>query len=687
MEKKHCTSLHVVGVLLLVCPCMVKPEGACDTGIFPPCDVGLPVGIDSPDLWTKSSHSFFGAAKRSAKFRPSIDPLRENNFAIPEALHGADISVIAFNGCETGRPGRGVLHDATIAIGQGGRIQCVLELERLFEVRYYAPELHDFNESWQLALKTVEEKCECDPEPCPKSFDYGVMVGFGGVELYGSPIPQWLPLVVESVFSVGQWRNVNHHEAHALMGYFASPFRSAFVLSYDGGGNDGVFNAFLARGLQVTRVARKSFNMAMMYAALASYLPEVTGEPETSAEVCRWLEEKQDQWILKKFAWDIRRLLSFAGKLMGYSGTAEPSEELGPWIREFYVRNANGVRGAPRVMLAKVCESEEAQRVVAATIQSEFQRLVYDIIKDEFLSELQAKGINVEGIVLTGGCALNVVTNQLVRDTLTELRSLQPDTTKPQDVYVPPAPNDSGLTVGAIWAITPPTGPRQPLQYLGFRLWDIWGLDGEAARRGAVKLSEKGGVEYLAELLAGGPAWREASQTGPDKAKARPIIAVVRGRQEFGPRALGHRSLLAVPDEGMRERMNRLKVRQWYRPVAPMIAEEALEEVFGFKYSSAYMEFAPMVQEEVRQRFPGIAHFDGTARHQSVSRTDEPWVHALLLAVGKRTGLAVLINTSFNSKGKPIANTVKVSLQMLDELEDLDYVVIEDWLFRTPRGS
>merc|ERR1712187_1038382 len=80
-------------------------------------------------------------------------------------------------------------------------------------------------------------------------------------------------------------------------------------------------------------------------------------------------------------------------------------------------------------------------------------------------------------------------------------------------------------------------------------------------------------------------------------------------------------------------------------------------------------------------------HLDGTARHQSVGQIDEPWLHSLLLAVGKKTGLAALINTSFNTKGKPIVNTVHESLKMLREIPDLDYVLIEDWLFRSPRLS
>merc|ERR1712061_979110 len=114
-------------------------------------------------------------------------------------------------------------------------------------------------------------------------------------------------------------------------------------------------------------------------------------------------------------------------------------------------------------------------------------------------------------------------------------------------------------------------------------------LETFARDRGAQRLSELGGVEYLADLLAGGPAWTQQRNRTID----RPIIAVVRGRQEFGPRALGHRSLLAVPDsDEMRVRMNRLKFRQWYRPVAPMIAEEALAQVFGRVVKSPTMSMA-----------------------------------------------------------------------------------------------
>eukprot|EP00438_Fugacium_kawagutii_P023135 Skav208792 [mRNA] locus=scaffold931:433694:435232:- [translate_table: standard] len=509
---------------------------------------------------------------------------------------------------------------------------------------------------WRIALQVVRDKCECEDGPCPQEFDTGIILSFE----HASKLPTIrLAKIVESVFNfpVKAWRSAHHHESHALMAYYSSPFRSALVVSYDGGGHDGFWNVFVGQGLDVYRVGREVISPVPAYTRLASYLPAVTGL-EQLLEMCATIGSNPvDKWSQLQVWSSLQQRLSFAGKLMGYSGVKTPSAEASQWIREFYHRVINETQddgSFPLALLLMICRGEEERQAVAASAQDEFSKIVQPKIAEHLL-QLKRESIDVEGIVMVGGGALNVLTNQLVRETLTSFTSAVDS--HPFDVYVPPSPGDSGLSVGAIWSVFPPT-VRQPLQYLGFRLFDEETLEGEARKRGAQKISDLGGVEHLAELLAGGPAWQKMQKDSLINTP-KPVIAVVRGRQEFGPRALGHRSLLAFPDSTeMRDRMNKIKVRQWWRPAAPMIADEELEYVFGHKFRSAYMEFAPLVREEVRKRFPGLVHFDGTARHQSVGKKDEPWVHALLLAVGKRTGLAALINTSFNSRGKPITNTV-----------------------------
>ena len=593
-------------------------------------------------------------------------------------------------------------HDASIAIAVGGRVQCVLELERLFDVRYFCPTYSDetrFRDEWTRALAAVRERCVCDPRPCPRAFDVGVVVGFSLFTNSGSR-QMMVRHIVEDTFggpprAVARWRSVDHHEAHAHTAYFASPFRRALVVSYDGGGNDGAFEVYVGEYSKMARVARLDYNLGHMYRFLASFLPEVTGDAiapawcadydgQTQPMSAAWKARSRATWLaLAKherppFGMD----LSWAGKLMGYSATGSArSGALLEELESLYNHSGQLRPGFGRVdkqayiplpyhLLAAVCSGVEGQRNAAATIQRSFENVVLGAIEAVLARTGGAE--RFDGVVLTGGCALNVLANQLIADRL-RMR-----------VFVPPNPGDEGLAVGGLWAAGPPPPRVASLQYLGFDLWDGDDLAAEARTRGTASLAALGGPDFLAELLA---SHRTGNASDGGGRCPQAIVAVVRGRQEHGPRALGHRSLIAVPDsDAIRERMNALKHRQWYRPVAPMVASEDLEAVFGHDAftDSPYMSLAPKVKPAVRAAFPAMAHLDGTARHQSVSRDDEPWVWALLRAVGRRIGLGVLINTSFNTRGHPIVNTVRDSLKMLDELPDLDFVVIEDWLFSKP---
>eukprot|EP00434_Breviolum_minutum_P016580 symbB.v1.2.014617.t2/scaffold1072.1/size139929/4 len=180
------------------------------------------------------------------------------------------------------------------------------------------------------------------------------------------------------------------------------------------------------------------------------------------------------------------------------------------------------------------------------------------------------------------------------------------------------------------------------------------------------------------------------------------IIAVARGAAEFGPRALGHRSFLAATHSvELKERLNRLKHRKWYRPCAPIVAREDLDLLFepgpDLAHGIPYMSFAPPLQDWVKKWLPGIAHLDGTARPQSVDREDDEWMHALLSRVREEMAekfdladtpiphkVGVLINTSLNPKGMPIATDPMDILQLFCAPggHELDFVLLEEiWLF------
>ncbi|CAE7694906.1 nodU [Symbiodinium pilosum] len=427
-----------------------------------------------------------------------------------------------------------------------------------------------------------------------------------------------------------------------------SRFNSALMVSFDGSGNDGTLAMDFRRDTKKHGSVEHESHVDAAFAGpvdLNSVGFTLLLGTRVKLEKYAWRMNQQVMITQSKLGLDS---LSWAGKMMAYAALGSPSEEVRQLVRWYYRNSSEDADHVPAQLIRLACDSLEGQRALAAVAQAEFEEYVLDLIR-AILQKVSELGLpDPDGLVLSGGCALNVLANQRVFDEIVEMRP----SSKPMGLHITAAPNDSGLSVGGSWAIVPPSS-WQPLQYVGFHLWDFPFLPDHAEKWGAKDLESLGGVEYLAELLSGGPAW--IAQRGHNAAK--PIIGVVRDRQEFGPRALGHRSLLAVPDSvEMRERMNRLKFRQWFRPVAPMIAEEALEEVFGRSVKSPYMTMAPKVRPEVLAKFPALSHLDGTARHQSVSREDEPWVHALLLAVGRWTGLAALINTSFNSRGKPIVN-------------------------------
>jgi carbamoyltransferase len=142
------------------------------------------------------------------------------------------------------------------------------------------------------------------------------------------------------------------------------------------------------------------------------------------------------------------------------------------------------------------------------------------------------------------------------------------------------------------------------------------------------------------------------------------VVAWFQGRSEFGPRALGHRSLLANPARAENlSRLNDIKGREQFRPVAPMVVEERAHEIFRGRLPSPYMLFTHGVEGAWRERIPAVVHVDGSARIQTVNRAQEPLVARMLDAFEVRTGLPVVVNTSLNTAGRPMVDDPRDALE------------------------
>lgn len=246
---------------------------------------------------------------------------------------------------------------------------------------------------------------------------------------------------------------------------------------------------------------------------------------------------------------------------------------------------------------------DEARRDLACTGQQFWQTAFRDGL---------ARHRHLSGnVVLVGGCALNVLLNsELIDSGLFER------------VHVGPVSGDGGQSLGAI--LFHERGVRARWPFLGRGFGDV-----DALPSGLV-----------GDLLAG------------------KLVAWYQGRAEVGPRALGHRSVLGLPNTvSQRDRMNRVKGREPYRPVAPMVPEESLVDFFDTRQPSPYMSFGPRAREVTCRLAPAIVHADGTARVQTLRLQDNPVLHAALTEIGQATGAPIIMNTSFNVAGEAMVDT------------------------------
>jgi carbamoyltransferase len=150
------------------------------------------------------------------------------------------------------------------------------------------------------------------------------------------------------------------------------------------------------------------------------------------------------------------------------------------------------------------------------------------------------------------------------------------------------------------------------------------------------------------------------------------IVFLHRGQSEIGPRALGHRSILAIPTRRSFDIINHvIKEREFYRPLAPMVPLESVSSWFDWEGDSKYMLYAAETRSETRLRAPGICHYDNSARLQTVAQGEDPFLHALLSRVGDATGAPILINTSLNPRGAPILSKLDATLAFRDSISGL----------------
>ena len=370
------------------------------------------------------------------------------------------------------------------------------------------------------------------------------------------------------------------------------------------------------------------------------------------------------------------------GKVMG----------LAPWVRRWCASaDARAVLEGPLEELRIDWErlrsepgpnawGSAAQRAAHTRLAADVQRDLEEVLL-EFLTRLRRE-TGETTLALAGGVALNSTANgRLAREAGFER------------VLVPPWPGDDGVAVGcALFGhrhLNPnaPTPRGAPAPYLGTSasVDEIDAALDEAAPW--IDTASADGAGPAPEVGCMGSDWIAAARGRVEAAAAAlargEVIGWFQGRSEFGPRALGHRSILATPADARHvERINAaVKKREGFRPFAPTVLAERAKELFEGVTPSPWMSLTVSTRTEWRARIPAVVHVDGSARLQTLERGAEPLFHALLEAFCERTGLPLLLNTSLNTRAEPLVESASDAVGLLLD-SDLDLLVLEDRLVR-----
>lgn len=425
----------------------------------------------------------------------------------------------------------------------------------------------------------------------------------------------------------GVLRFVPHHVAHAASAHLAAPQRDSAVMVLDGRGERTSYLAGMAHGgrLEVLAAQGLPHSLGLLY--------------EEATEHLGFRRSSDEYKVMALASYGTPRMLDRLRDVVHASGDGG-----------FRTLPVDWESLAPRVAPGGPLDA------VHADLASSVQRVLQDTVGD--LADWLHAATGATALTMAGGVALNCVAN-------TVLLERGPF----RQVWVQPASGDSGTALGAALHVAAQAEPVRPMRTA-------------ALGRGFTE------SEIEAELRrARVPYERPADLAGAvaEVLASDGVVGWFQGRSEFGPRALGQRSLLASPaSPGTTGRLNDIKGREAFRPVAPMVLASRAAEVFtGGPLPSPYMLFVHRVRPEWSARIPAVVHVDGTARAQTVDPADLPLMARVLEAFAARTGLPVLVNTSFNTAGRPMVDSPRDALECFGA-SPLDMLAMGPFTVRRP---
>jgi carbamoyltransferase len=533
-----------------------------------------------------------------------------------------------------------VFHDPAAALVVDGRVVAAAEEERFSRrkhgkrpVPFSAWELPELAASWCLkeaGLSPADLDAVAysyDPADCQPAVSLGLDDPWDHLRIsYAQHAPAFLAEALPGL-DPASVRYVRHHTAHAASAGLAGPLGDASVLVCDGRGEAASHLAgrYAAGRLEMLASQPLPHSLGLFYEQATSHLG--------------FLRSSDEYKVMALASYGKPRFAAELGRLVYADGTGGFRTWDAPWDSMVKRRAA----GEPLT---------EEHADLAASVQQVLEDVLLDL----------ARWLNGRtgdrSLAMAGGVALNCVANS-------RLASEGPF----DRIWVQPAAGDAGTALGGALCLSSEAGEAtlpMPDAYLGRG----WSADELAAW-----------LDVAAWPYERPPSIADAvaAELAADR-----IVAWFQGRSEFGPRALGSRSLLAHPGRRANlDRLNAVKGREEFRPVAPMVLAERAAEVFHGPLPSPYMLFVHQVAQDWQDKIPAVVHVDGTARVQTVDRREQPLVAGMLAGFAARTGLPVVVNTSLNTAGRPMVDDPRDALECFGSAP-VDVLALGPFLIRRP---
>ncbi len=450
--------------------------------------------------------------------------------------------------------------------------------------------------------------------------------------------------------------NPSHHMAHACSTFFASPFDKALLVVVDNEGNilKKKYKSYWKNSLERTSVYIAEGNKVELLFRMHDGFNEL-GIGAAYNYFTKWLGFRSYQDASKTMG-----LASYGGSRFKFVKIFDKEGKC--LLKSIHNDKARSVRelifDQSGMDIGLRCESVEdpsaLQKDIAYLTQTETEKAVISIIQKAIAKT------GIKNICLAGGVALNCVMNYKIIDQLGV------------NLFVQPAAGDTGQCLGdAFYGYYISKNGKNRFPYLNSYLGKSYSFDdiSSALKKYSAKITyvkQNNLSKKVAQLLSEGN-----------------VIGWFSGKSEFGPRALGNRSILADPrNASMKDTLNlKVKFREPFRPYAPIVLEEEYGSYFDLDLPSPFMLLAPSVLAKMRDKIPAVTHVDGTSRVQTINSTQNKKIYSLIKEFKKLTSVPVILNTSFNIAGEPIVETPDDAIRCFLNT-NIDYLIVEDYIIQ-----